>query len=188
MPDVLITSVGSEINYGASLNADTGWCNHIKHQWRRDDLLKAMQDIPGIRLQTPENQREFKISYLVNTTAMPSVEEINQHLQKLQLHAQVIYSHHEFLDLLPIRASKGHAIRYLAYKWDLPLRKFLTSGDSGNDSEMLVGDTLGVVVGNHSEELESLRGLEQIYFAESHYAAGILEGIHHYQFGQSNLD
>ncbi len=188
MPDVLITSVGSEINYGASLNADTGWSNHIKHKWRRDDLLEAMQSIPGIRLQTPENQREFKISYLVDPAAMPSVEEINQHLQKLQLHAQVIYSHHEFLDLLPIRASKGHAIRYLAYKWDLPLRKFLTSGDSGNDSEMLVGDTLAVVVGNHSEELESLRGLEQIYFADSHYAAGILEGIHHYQFGQTNHD
>ncbi len=184
MPDVLITSVGSEINYGASLKPDTGWINHIKHKWRRDDLVEAMQSIPGLRLQTAENQREFKISYLVDTAAMPSIEEINQHLQKLQLHAQVIYSHHEFLDLLPIRASKGHAIRYLAYKWDLPLRKFLTSGDSGNDSEMLIGDTLGVIVGNHSEELESLRGLEQIYFAEGHYAAGILEGIQHYQFGQ----
>jgi sucrose-phosphate synthase len=95
----------------------------------------------------------------------------------------VIYSHNEFLDILPIRASKGHAIRYLAYKWDLPLAQFLTSGDSGNDSEMLVGDTLGVVVGNHSQELENLRGLDQVYFADRCYAAGILEGIQHYQFG-----
>lgn len=186
MPDVLITSVGSEINYGTSLKADTGWSNHIKHLWRREDLVEAMKSIPGIRLQTEDNQREFKISYLVTPEEVPSLESINQHLQQLKLHAQVIYSHNEFLDILPIRASKGHAIRYLAYKWDLPLEQFLTSGDSGNDSEMLVGDTLGVVVGNHSEELESLRGMDQVYFAEGHYAAGILEGIQHYQFGHKN--
>jgi sucrose-phosphate synthase len=184
MPDVLITSVGSEINYGTSLKPDTGWSNHIKHLWRRDDLLEAMKSISGIRLQTAVNQREFKISYLVMPHALPPIEVINQHLQQLNLHAQVIYSHNEFLDILPIRASKGHAIRYLAYKWDLPLAQFLTSGDSGNDSEMLVGDTLGVVVGNHSEELEALRGLDQVYFANNQYAAGILEGIQHYQFGQ----
>ncbi|MGJ8619056.1 MAG: HAD-IIB family hydrolase [Methylophilaceae bacterium] len=186
MPDVLITSVGSEINYGVSLKPDTGWINHIKHLWRRDDLIEAMKSISGIRLQTPENQRDFKISYLVNQNELPPIETINQHLQQLNLKAQVIYSHNEFLDILPIRASKGHAIRYLAYKWDLPLKQFLTSGDSGNDSEMLIGDTLGVVVGNHSDELETLRGLDQVYFAESHYAAGILEGIQHYQFGQTN--
>ncbi len=186
MPDVLITSVGSEINYGTSLKPDTGWSNHIKHLWRRNDLVEAMKSIGGIRLQTEDNQREFKISYLVTPEELPSLETINQHLQQLKLHAQVIYSHNEFLDILPIRASKGHAIRYLAYKWDLPLEQFLTSGDSGNDSEMLVGDTLGVVVGNHSEELETLRGMDQVYFAEGHYAAGILEGIKHYQFGQAS--
>jgi sucrose-phosphate synthase len=184
IPDVLITSVGSEINYGASLKPDTGWSNHIKHLWRRDDLVEAMKSIPGIRLQTPVNQREFKISYLVEPDVLPAIKTINQHLQQLNLNAQVIYSHNEFLDILPIRASKGHAIRYLAYKWDLPLKQFLTSGDSGNDSEMLIGDTLGVVVGNHSEELETLRELDQVYFAENHYAAGILEGIQHYQFCQ----
>jgi sucrose-phosphate synthase len=42
---------------------------------------------------------------------------------------------------------------------------------------------LGVVVGNHSQELENLRGLDQVYFADRCYAAGILEGIQHYQFG-----
>jgi sucrose-phosphate synthase len=187
IPDVLITSVGSEINYRAELTPDIGWANHIRHLWRRDDLVITMESIAGIRLQPPENQREFKISYLADPDKLPPLEVINQHLQKLNLHAQVIYSHHEFLDILPIRASKGHAIRYLAYKWGLPLKKFLVAGDSGNDSEMLVGDTLGVVVGNHSSELELLRGLTQIYFANNHYSAGILEGLEHYQFGQSHL-
>ncbi|MDN5753604.1 MAG: HAD family hydrolase, partial [Nitrosospira sp.] len=69
------------------------------------------------------------------------------------------------------------------YKWGLPLRAFLVAGDSGNDHEMLIGDTLGVVVANHSPELASLRGNEQIYFANARYADGIAEGMAHYAFG-----
>jgi sucrose-phosphate synthase len=87
-----------------------------------------------------------------------------------------------YLDVLPMRASKGSAIRYLADKWGIPVDSILVAGDSGNDEEMLSGNTLGVVVGNHSAELEVLRNRERIYFAEGHYAWGILEGIEHYDF------
>ncbi|MFL9709651.1 HAD-IIB family hydrolase [Methylobacillus sp. Pita1] len=184
VPEVLITSVGSEIHYGARLIPDTGWANHIRHKWRRDALEEAMKDFPGLTLQSQENQREFKLSYIADPDKMLPVEEINRRLRDQQLFAQLIYSHNEFLDLLPIRASKGHAIRYLAYKWGVPVRHFLVAGDSGNDHEMLVGDTLGVVVGNHSEELDELRGMEQVYFAQGRYAAGILEGIAHYRFDE----
>ncbi|HCA26770.1 MAG TPA: HAD family hydrolase, partial [Betaproteobacteria bacterium] len=90
--------------------------------------------------------------------------------------------HEAFLDVLPVRASKGHAIRYLSYKWSLSLSQFLVAGDSGNDTEMLLGDTLGVVVSNHSPELETLRGREKIYFAQRSHARGILDGIFHYGF------
>ena len=36
----------------------------------------------------------------------------------------LIYSHDRYLDILPYRASKGKAIRYLSYKWEIPLIKF----------------------------------------------------------------
>lgn len=183
LPDILITSVGSEINYGPQLISDIGWASHIRHLWRRDGLVKAMIDIPGLKLQSQENQREFKLSYIVDPDLLPPLEQIYHHLHEQNLHAQLIYSSNEFFDILPVRASKGHAIRYLAYKWGLPLKSFLVAGDSGNDSEMLVGDTQAVVVGNHTPELEALRGLEQIYFAQAHCAAGILEGLAHYGFG-----
>jgi sucrose-phosphate synthase len=183
IPDVLITSVGSEIHYGVRCIPDVGWSNHIRHLWRREYLLEAMKEIPGLKLQAAENQREFKISYIVDPKKMPALDEIHALLRKEHLHAQLIYSHGEFLDLLPIRASKGHAIRYLSYKWGLPLANFLVSGDSGNDIEMLMGDTMAVVVGNHSEELTYLKGTNRIYFAEASYAHGILEGMQHYKFG-----
>jgi sucrose-phosphate synthase len=46
----------------------------------------------------------------------------------------------------------------------------------------LLGRTLGVVVANHSHELERLRNRPRIYFAEASHAAGILEGIEYYNF------
>ncbi|MDO9469975.1 MAG: HAD-IIB family hydrolase [Nitrosomonas sp.] len=182
IPNVLITSVGSEINYGPRLQPDIGWANRIAHLWRRDALEQVLSGLPGLILQTAENQRKFKLSYNVISKKMPSLQDLYRLLREHRLHARLIYSHEEFLDVLPIRASKGHAIRYLAYKWGLPLENFLVVGDSGNDKEMLLGDTLGIVVGNYSPELEPLRDLEQIYFAQGHQADGILEGLVHYNW------
>ncbi|MDP2247711.1 MAG: HAD-IIB family hydrolase, partial [Nitrosomonadales bacterium] len=180
IPDVLITSVGSEIHYGKKLVPDLGWAAHIRYMWRKDALAEALAKFPGLVLQAPENQREFKLSYIAKPDQMPPLHELYEYLHDLKLNAQLIYSHEEFLDVLPVRASKGHAIRYLAYKWGLPLSSFLVAGDSGNDIEMLIGDTRAIVVGNYSPELASLREQEQIYFAEGHYAAGIIEGLSHY--------
>jgi sucrose-phosphate synthase len=87
-----------------------------------------------------------------------------------------------FLDVIPIRASGGLAIRYLTIKWGLSPERWLVAGDAGNDKEMLSGNTLGVVVGNYSPELDELRGQPRVYFAEQTHARGILEGIEYYRF------
>jgi sucrose-phosphate synthase len=185
LPDVLITAVGSEINYGPGLRPDAGWQNFIKYLWRRDALEDALREVPGLTLQSPENQREFKLSYNTNPDSLPPIGKIRGFLREQNLSAHLVFSRQAYLDVLPMRASKGRAIRYLAYKWGLPLRAFLVAGDSGNDREMLIGDTLGVVVANHSSELASLKGNEQIYFARAEHADGIVEGMEHYAFGNS---
>ena len=78
-------------------------------------------------------------------------------------------------------------MRYVAMRWQLPLDHFLVAGDSGNDIEMLMGDTLGVVVSNHSPEVDVLRDNPRVYFAEAGYAAGIVEGMDFYGFFDSDL-
>jgi sucrose-phosphate synthase len=182
-PDVLITGVGSEITWGDGLRRDDDWSRHIRHGWRKDALEEVLASVPGLARQPEGKQGEFKVSYDVDTALAPPIEKISRLLNSRHLRARLIFSHEKFLDVLPARVSKGLAIRYLAFRQKLPLQRFLVSGDSGNDVEMLLGDTLGIVVGNHSPELESLRGIDQIYFAEAAYARGILEGIRHYGFG-----
>ena len=43
-PDVMITSVGTEIHYGEDMTADVSWEHHINHQWQRDSG-SGFQDI-----------------------------------------------------------------------------------------------------------------------------------------------
>ena len=182
MPDLLITSVGSEIHYGNGMIEDTGWARHINYRWKPEALREALKGAEGLKLQARIDQREFKISYNIDPQKFPDLQKVRTCLRKRDLHCKLIYSHQAYLDLLPVRASKGLAIRYLMMKWGLPPDRLLVAGDSGNDIEMLRGDTLGVVVGNYSPELGALKGMPRIYFAEGHFAAGVLEGIDHYDF------
>lgn len=182
MPDILVTAVGSEIFYGRSAVEDRNWQQHIAYRWEREALLEAMIDLPGLRLQPKSEQRRHKISYYAEPAVMPTPREIVRHLRQRDLHANVIFSHQSYLDLLPIRASKGQALRYLSVKWGLVPERMLVAGDSGNDEEMLRGDMLGVVVGNYSKELDRLRGQRRIYFAVGSYAWGVLEALEHYDF------
>ncbi|ADC72802.1 sucrose-phosphate synthase [Thioalkalivibrio sp. K90mix] len=179
-PDVWITSVGSEIHYGAERTEDRGWSRHISHRWEPDRLRECLLKVTGLELQPKEDQRAFKVSFFVDPPGELDAESIETRLYREDLHARVIYSHKRYLDLLPVRASKGLAVRYLSDKWGIPLEHVLVAGDSGNDEDMLRGRLLGVVVGNHQPELEGLRGFQRIYFADATYARGILEGIEHF--------
>ena len=182
-PDVLVTAVGSEIFYSRpELVTDLSWKRAVNHRWDPEGLRDCLAEVPGIRLQPRRDQREFKISYFVDLTSWPGTREVRKLIRDRGLAASVIFSHQEFLDLLPVRASKGRAIRHLAARWGFSLDHVLVAGDSGNDADMLRSGALGVVVNNHSSELKYLRGRERIHFAGSSYARGIVEGIRHHDF------
>jgi sucrose-phosphate synthase len=181
LPDVLVTSVGAEIYYGKNLHNGRGWETHISAKWDREKIVALLQDFAFLKYQKADVQRRFNISYEIEP-AKDRLVMIHEHLLRNQCRYNLIYSQDRYLDILPYRASKGKAIRYLSYKWEIPLRNFLVCGDSGNDEEMLRGEPLGVVVGNYSPELKKLKRIRGIYFANQKHSGGILEGIKRYQF------
>lgn len=189
-PDVLITAVGSEIHYGQfGLLRDEDWWAEIDHGWDEPALRECLAGAPGLELQPARDQRRFKLSYFVDRRSWPGVRGVRRLLKGRGLAATVIFSHGEFLDLLPGRASKGRAVAFLARRWGLGLGdRMLVAGDSGNDADMLRSGALGVVVGNHSSELRSLRGRDAVYFAAASHARGILEGIGHHGFPPPRSD
>ncbi len=181
-PEILITSTGTEIYYGKNLTLDSSWRKHINHRWEPERIRELMDTLDGVFKQDEHEQSTFKISYKVDFSVAPKLSAIQKLLRKNGIRAKVILSLNMFLDIIPVRAGSGLCVRHLAFKWGFPLENILIAGDSGNDWGMLAGNTLGVVVGNYSVELEKLRKYPRVYFADAYHAAGIIEGIEYYDF------
>ncbi len=181
VPDIIISSVGAGIFYRSRTFLDKGWRSHISKNWERDRIKKILDPLDFLKYREEKAQHQFKIAYRM-TPKKDRIARIHALLAKDRFHYNLVYSHGKYLDILPHRASKTKAIRYLSYKWEIPMEKMLVCGDSGSDAEMLKGTVRGVVVANHTQELEQLRGRRRIYFAEGANAWGIIEGLKKYNF------
>jgi sucrose-phosphate synthase len=182
-PEVLISSLGTRIHYGPELVEDAYWADHIDRNWNAERVRRSLAELPGLTLQPKREQSRFKVSYYYAAKKAPSYEEIVAHLRQLEIVANVLISFGQFLDVIPSRASKGQALRYVAQRLDIPLEHILVAGGSGADEDMMRGNTLAVVVANrHKEELSDLSDIPRIFFARKSHAAGILEAAAHYGF------
>ncbi|MCI5222645.1 MAG: glycosyltransferase [Candidatus Electrothrix sp. AR4] len=182
-PDVLITGLGTSIFYGRNLTPDQTWRHHLDYLWTPVTLKRLLADTPGLRLQPRGWQGQFKISYFYTEEKAPAVDELNMYLRQHDQAVNLTLSFGQYLDIVPVRASKGLALRYVAHRLEIQLEDILVAGGSGADEDMMRGNTRAVVVGNrHHEELSDIDELEGVYFAEKSYAHGILEGIEHYKF------
>ncbi len=181
-PDLIDTDAGTQLHYGESLTPDRSWQRQIGYAWRPDEVQTTLADLPGLFKQSDAHQSEFKISYEVDLEKSPSLIEIKKRLREAGLRAKVVLSLGMYLDIIPVRGGSECSMRHLLWKWGFSPDNVLVAGDSGNDAGMLLGRTLGVVVGNYSSELERLRNKPRIYFANGHHARGIIEGIQYYQF------
>lgn len=180
-PDVLICSAGSEIYYTEKMIPDKGYESHIDYQWKRDKLQEVLKKFSGIHLQEPGAQWQFKLSYYVDHLFDDDrMADLHKLLDDHKLRAKILLTENKYLDFLPIRASKGNAVRYLAYKWKVPLEQIITAGNSGNDIDMLKGRMKGIVVANYSAEMEELKKQKLVYFAQRNLSEGVLEGLKHY--------
>lgn len=181
-PDLIDTDAGTQLHYGEQLTPDRTWQAQIGYAWKPREIREVLANQPGFYLQKPEHQSDFKISYEIDAEKAPSLAQIRKLLRSAGIRAKVMLSLGMYLDVIPVRGGSDLSVRHVLWKWGFPPEHVLVAGDSGNDAGMLKGRTLGVVVGNHSTELESLRKHPRIYFAEGHHARGIIEGIHYYQF------
>jgi sucrose-phosphate synthase len=182
-PDILISSLGTRIHYGQSLTEDDYWADHIDHHWSGQRIRRILGQIPGLEDQSKSEQTPFKVSYYYDPEAAPTVEEIVAQLRQKDITVNVTLSSGRFLNIIPSRASKGQAIRYVSQRLDIPLEQTLVIGGSGDDEDMMRGNMLAAVVGNgHHEELSQLVDQDRIYFAGQDHALGILEAIEHYDF------
>jgi sucrose-phosphate synthase len=181
-PNFVICSVGTEILYGKRYHRDLEWNQRLNYRWNDDKVKEALAGREDLKLQPIENQNPYKVSYFIREDSTVTSHKIKTLLRKHNVSANVILSHQSLLDIVPVRCSKGLAVRFFANKWKIPFDRILVAGDSGNDISLLRGEFLGVVVGNYSSEVEVLRHEPRIFFSSKKYAHGVIDGIEQYKF------
>ena len=182
-PLVWITRAGTEIHYQSTLTSDTSWQQRIAQSWNRESVLAAMDDLQDhVTLQDPEHQGPFKVSYLLRAVNPGLLSLVHQRLRRDGLQATPQLRCHWYLDVVPQRASRGEAIRFLALSWGLPFEQILVVASQQGDAELLEGLPATVVPADHDPSLIRHQHQQRIYVSSRANVAAVLDGLHHYRF------
>ena len=208
LPDYAVGDVGTTIYelLDSNWNPWGAWFEEIAKDWNgldREDLSGFLKEFDDLTLQESEKQNRFKLSYYTdeNIDGRRLVDEMKQQLSRQGLHCRIIWSVDEqrrlgLVDVLPQRASKLHAIRYLMDQKGYLKSRVVFCGDSGNDLDVLTSDIQAVLVKNASKEVrqEALESVvkngraETFYVARGNfmgmngnYTSGVLEGLAHFE-------
>ena len=187
-PDYWVTGVGTEIYIQETL--DLNWANKIDAGWQREAIAALVKKhFPELKPQIVAEQNRWKLSFHLNETnssiSKLQIDKLTNSLQQMKLNAQVVFSSNVDVDILPMNANKGNAIKYVQTELGIANHKTLVCGDSGNDISMFQQQTFGVIVNNAQSELiewYKVNADERHYFANSSYANGILEALQEFDF------
>lgn len=182
-PDACICMVGTEAYFveEGEFVADDNWSEIIAGGWHREKIVELLNDIKELVWQDDEWQTKFKISYFLRENQQQILQEINKRIEKARLETKVIYSHDEFLDVLPIKSSKAGALGHVIGKFGVKKEDAMVCGDSGNDLDLFKAGFKGIIVGNAHAELKNYAG-KNAYHATAEYSAGIIEGLRQTNF------
>ncbi|MBX9255445.1 sucrose-phosphate phosphatase [Desmonostoc muscorum CCALA 125] len=188
-PDALISSVGTEVYLDKdSQTPDLEWSTKLSVGWNRELIVDIAANFDNeLTLQQESEQRPFKVSYIIEEAAAKEVlPQLKLLLESQNLKFNIIYSGSQDLDILPLYADKGLAVKYIQEKLGFFPERTVVCGDSGNDIALFsVGQERGIIVGNaRSELIEWHRNnqTEYRYLAKAFYANGIMEGLHYFKF------
>lgn len=201
-PDFAVADVGATI-YRTGTDGWEHWPDweaHIAPDWAgmtSADLHKVLGPAWGLELQEEEKQGPYKLSYYapLDWDHETLTGRMAAALDRESIRAALIWSVDGpagvgLLDVLPARAGKLSAIRFLMRREGFAPDETLFAGDSGNDLDVLASEIPAVLVANADAEvrrlLRRLKGRKPLHMAggylgmNGNYAAGILEGAAHF--------
>jgi mannosylfructose-6-phosphate phosphatase len=177
-PDALIGGVGTEICLLPLQTRIGGWPPEVDG-WNEAGIRAVLAAYRELKPQPAPLLSKFKISYYGYDLSDAFLRHLRRQLVALGHHAEIIYSSHRDLDILPAGANKGTAAAHLAQYWKIDPERVIVAGDSGNDREMFRHGFRGIVVGNAQPELQELKN-PSIYHATGRFAAGVIEGLNYW--------
>jgi sucrose-6F-phosphate phosphohydrolase len=177
-PDAVIAGVGTEIHDYATDTAWASWQQGFVH-WNAAHIRAALAQFPLLVPQPDEFVSDYKLSYYAHGLNAGALAELRDSLDGAGCRTNLVYSSDRDLDVLPARADKGQAARFVARTWGIADDDVVVCGDSGNDAALMECGFRGIVVANAQPELKRLAG-PYVYHSRHSYAAGVLDGIRHW--------
>lgn len=172
-PTGIVTAMGTEI--WLEDRQDAEWTSRFG-SWDRSAIDEIMSRL-GARPHADEFQTPFKASFAVP----PDLRDEARAAIEAAQPSQVIASGESDFDVLPPGAGKGAATLRVAELLGVdPAQQLLVAGDSKNDLAMFEVSNRGILVGNARAELRDAVDPARAYQASAPRAAGILEGLRHF--------
>ncbi|MGD8962432.1 MAG: HAD-IIB family hydrolase [Desulfobacterales bacterium] len=206
-PDYAIGDVGTtlyRISNGSWTLSDE-WSDEIGQDWKgldREELAEYFENMQDLRIQEPEKQSPYKLSFYTepNVDHQHLKEDLHVVLAEKGIHTNIIWSVDEIsttglLDIIPARANKLNAIRFLMKQEQFFEGNTIFAGDSGNDLDVLTSSLQAILVKNAMDEVrrEAVKSISakqmrhRLYLPRGNflgmngnYAAGVLEGLAHF--------
>ena len=183
-PAVWICQAGTEIYYADEKKSDIFWQDSISVDWSRKDVEKVLFDLKDyLELQSTEFQGPLKVSYLLKEPSHAILPLVRKRLRQSGLAASPHLKCHWYLDVVPLRASRAEAIRFLTLRWGLSLENVLVVASQQGDDELIRGLTTNVIPFDHDSSLDGLRSQQRVFFSED--KEGVLDGLKHFRFFKS---
>lgn len=201
IPDYAVGDVGTRIFRRShdTWEPVTLWEDELARSWGGREaaaLHEYLNDLPGLHLQEAAAQGRFKLSYYAPPAKLEELrEQIAGRFEFIKQASEIITSVDEttgtgLIDVLPPRASKLHAVQYVARLSGVEAGRLVFAGDSGNDLPVLTSGIQSVLVANATPEVVAAARRttnDNLYFARGdflgmngNYTAGVLEGLAHF--------
>ena len=184
-PAVWICRAGTEIYYDDEEKSDILWQDSISVDWDRKVVEEALSDLKNYFVfQSVDQQGPFKVSYLLKEPFDGLLPLVRKRLRQSKCFATPYLRCHWYLDIVPLRASRSEAIRFLILRWGLSLDQVLVVASEQGDGELIKGLTTALIPVEHDPSLESLRSQQRVFFS-SVDREGVADGLKHFRFLKS---
>lgn len=176
--DFLICGVGTTIYDCAADQTLDEYRVRIGVDWDYDVVHEVVSKQTAARPQPVECQNANKCSWFWENATPSEIDAVVTEIERRGVKAQAVYSSNVDLDILPVQANKGNAVRWLAEHLGIRLNDVVVAGDSGNDSRMYgIEGVKGIVVANAESALVEAVREHGPYFASKTCAEGVVEGL-----------
>jgi len=180
-PDYLIVGVGTQIFDCRAGRPIEEYNELFGKGWDLERIESILSEFPGVERQPPQFLHPYKSSWYLHQASATTLGELERRLRESGIDATVVYSSSRDLDVLPARADKGNALRWLCDHLGIDPAEVVVAGDTGNDSSMfLIPDVQGIVVANAQPELHRAVIGRGVFAADNVMADGVIEGLRYY--------